>query len=948
MIPDGNGGFNASGHTVSIGFDTPAGVGVGLDITPNGFVGHPTDPYAGQVPSAKVDLTIDGKFIGSYDIPLAENFTMDDIFDPELGGIGSDGLLGDVYGKLRHRDREINEYLQDATGDNYQSAKGWRRAVDPLVLDLDGDGIETVGASGSILFDHEGNAVKQGTGWISADDGILVLDRNGNGLIDGGAELFGDYTDGAALMAGEKSELSAGLRALSSLDTNKDGFFDSLDEKFFSVQVWRDLNQDGISNAGELFSLNEIGVKNIALTPTSTENVALGNGNAVDSYGYYTRTDGTQGVTGDLLLASNAFHRDFTDEVILTTLSQDFVNVAGSGMVRDLRESISINSNIYYLLKGVTVGATRSSALSEMDGVLLEWANTSSMRSSVDYFNGQSGQKSLDVKGTSVDGHVFDIGHILSVMEKFNGELFFSGGDDDVPLRLGNSTWSPVSSGVRLGFEVVLGQEQTALLMKGYEALRLQLYNGVVLDTRLRDYTDELRLGLNEYGEVVLKMDRVAEKVKDALRTEGNLAAIEDLYDLKEGAGGLPLDWNWVDVLVQLGDLTLDRQDFEKQAKSLMGVIFGSAVEGGSADDVIIGTSGDDSLYGNVGNDTLIGGLGDDSLDGGSGTNQLEGGAGDDVLSVNSQARDSVLIGGTGNDTLSGSWYSDTYVFNKGDGHDTVVETSSYSGAVDKVVFGEGIAAGDVRVLRQGSDVVLDLGNGTDSVRLKDWLSGGNENDASSIEQLVFADGTIWTPATLRAMGLTTLGTDAADTLTGWTGNDILLGGDGNDTLSGGSGTDRLDGGAGDDVLSVNSQARDSVLIGGTGNDTLSGSWYSDTYVFNKGDGHDTVVETSSYSGAVDRVSFGREIRLEDAVFTRSGNDLLIALRDSEDQLAVAGWFSSEAAQVEYLDFRDGSVAASEVSSLIDAMAVANASSASFTVSREMQETRLVLASSPI
>ncbi|MGQ5353137.1 calcium-binding protein, partial [Xanthomonas arboricola pv. corylina] len=113
-------------------------------------------------------------------------------------------------------------------------------------------------------------------------------------------------------------------------------------------------------------------------------------------------------------------------------------------------------------------------------------------------------------------------------------------------------------------------------------------------------------------------------------------------------------------------------------------------------------------------------------------------------LSVNSQARDSVFIGGTGNDTLNGSWYSDTYLFNKGDGHDTVVETSSYSGAVDRVVFGEGIAASDVRVLRQGADVVLDLGNGTDSVRLKDWLSGGNENDASSIEQLVFADGTIW------------------------------------------------------------------------------------------------------------------------------------------------------------------------------------------------------------
>ncbi|MBB4595389.1 calcium-binding protein, partial [Xanthomonas arboricola] len=361
-----------------------------------------------------------------------------------------------------------------------------------------------------------------------------------------------------------------------------------------------------------------------------------------------------------------------------------------------------------------------------------------------------------------------------------------------------------------------------------------------------------------------------------------------------------------------------------------------------------LGTDAADTLTGWNGNDLLLGGDGNDTLSGGTGTDRLEGGAGDDVLSVNSQSRDSVLIGGTGNDTLNGSWYSDTYLFNKGDGHDTVVETSTYSGAVDRIVFGEGIAASDVRVLRQGSDVVLDLGNGTDSVRLKDWLSGGNESDSANIEQLVFADGTIWTPATLRAMGLTTLGTDAADTLTGWNGNDLLLGGDGNDTLSGGTGTDRLEGGAGDDVLSVNSQSRDSVLIGGTGNDTLNGSWYSDTYLFNKGDGHDTVVETSTYSGAVDRVSFGSGINLDDTVFTRSGNDLLVTLKGSQDQLAVASWFASDSSQVEYLDFNDRSVAASEVSSLIDAMAVANASSVSFIASRETQETKLMLASSAI
>ncbi|PPT73267.1 hypothetical protein XthCFBP4691_20605, partial [Xanthomonas theicola] len=151
-------------------------------------------------------------------------------------------------------------------------------------------------------------------------------------------------------------------------------------------------------------------------------------------------------------------------------------------------------------------------------------------------------------------------------------------------------------------------------------------------------------------------------------------------------------------------------------------------------------------------------------------------------------------------------------MFNKGDGHDTVVETASYSDAVDKLVFGDGIAASAIRVLREGADVVLDLGNGTDAVRLKDWLTSTSENVSTRIEQFVFADGTVWTSETLKAKGLTTWGTSGDDTLTGWDGDDLLLGGAGNDVLDGGTGTNRLEGGAGDDVLSVSSQSRNSVL----------------------------------------------------------------------------------------------------------------------------------------
>ncbi|WP_267096469.1 calcium-binding protein, partial [Xanthomonas sacchari] len=69
-------------------------------------------------------------------------------------------------------------------------------------------------------------------------------------------------------------------------------------------------------------------------------------------------------------------------------------------------------------------------------------------------------------------------------------------------------------------------------------------------------------------------------------------------------------------------------------------------------------------------------------------------------------------------------------------------------------VFGEGLSADDVRILRDGYDVVLTFGDGTDSVRLKDWLnSAGGENDSARVEQFVFADGTIWTPETLKAKG---------------------------------------------------------------------------------------------------------------------------------------------------------------------------------------------------
>ncbi len=233
------------------------------------------------------------------------------------------------------------------TNTAFLAAKSWTPPRDPLVLD--GDGIETAGIdpTAPVLFDMDGDGIKTATGWIRPDDGIVVLDRNGNGLIDSGRELFGDAT---VLARGARAgQLAAnGFEALADLDLNADGRLDSLDASWGQLRIWRDLNQDGVSQAGELTTLAAQGIARLGAQGTQS-NVNLGGGNTQVMSGSFTRTNGMLGtsgvaeVAGSLLLASNNFYRDFTDEVALTPAAQSLPQMQGSGMVRDLREAMSLD-----------------------------------------------------------------------------------------------------------------------------------------------------------------------------------------------------------------------------------------------------------------------------------------------------------------------------------------------------------------------------------------------------------------------------------------------------------------------------------------------------------------------------------------------------------------------------------------------------------------------------
>ena len=149
--------------------------------------------------------------------------------------------------------------ISGAVNENYNEGQ----QSDPMVLDLDGDGkISTFGLNGflSRLFDHNGDGIRTANGGADSNDGVLVRDLNGNGKIDNGGELFGDNT-----IKQDGTKAKHGFDALQDLDSNNDGVLDANDANFDDLQIWRDLNSDGISQANELQPLSYYQITSINL-----------------------------------------------------------------------------------------------------------------------------------------------------------------------------------------------------------------------------------------------------------------------------------------------------------------------------------------------------------------------------------------------------------------------------------------------------------------------------------------------------------------------------------------------------------------------------------------------------------------------------------------------------------------------------------------------------------
>ncbi len=285
-----------------------------------------------------------------------------------------------------------------------------------------------------------------------------------------------------------------------------------------------------------------------------------------------------------------------------------------------------------------------------------------------------------------------------------------------------------------------------------------------------------------------------------------------------------------------------------------------------SASNTIEGTQFEDDLYGHDG---------DDEIHGRDGSDRLEGGRGDDRL-----------FGEIGNDT---------YVWSKGDGDDTLWDTTANAFETDRLVLTD-VTSSEVSLTRESGNVDLQIVIGAGSsnggtITVINQFYGASYG--RGIEAIQFSDGEVWTldeilertEVRASSTGQHIHGTDYADN---------MIGGSGNDTLddSGGIG--------GDDIL-----------VGGAGNDYLYGDGGSDTYIWSKGDGSDEIRDTDGSLTDIDRLVL-TDVVSGDVTLTRDTGSyhLKITIPDTpEDQtLTVINQFANvnDGQGLETIEFSDG------------------------------------------
>ena len=797
----------------------------------------------------------------SYKLTYDENtgFKFEERKKPDSGsGIISDwgesSSYGDYWDKMQNGSKNNNS-------ENYNNATSVMPPRDPLVIDLNFDGVHPTDVENGVYFDIDNNGFAEKTQWIDSIDGLLVFNRDSDPNITNGSELFSDQV---ILSNGKKSE--NGFEVLEEFDTNGDGIVDKKDNDFDKLQVWIDINHDGSTineNEQELFTLNELGITSISTkyrTDTSVES-----------------DDPNKNVIADVTFENG--ESTHISEHWFDAVSSDTQELNTEGIDDGLTSFGNMHSIGYALEHEETNDLLKLVKRFNMSNNYVE---KRVLTREILYYLTDSTNLDPNSRGGRVDARN------LHVLETIMGVESFIGADGS---SIPNSNAAPILNNVYANFEELY-------------------FNLLNKDSSSAEYIGLIRKKYNdETGETTLDLSYVIEKIDAHISYGWNVD--EMVFSISSFLHNYDTVFK-TSYLNSFKEYYFDRAteiDIMLNASLLMGSDAGDKLNGtnsheiiwaGTGNDIINAAGGDDIIYGRGGDDTINAGDGNDIIRGETGNDILNGGNGDDTYYFENNHGNDIIHDTVGNNKL---------VFTDG------ISADDYNMSIDaKLGFvlthketGETISMPDFLTNPLNYNFVFEgesqIEGGIEDREVIEGTDGDDYLEAGDGFNIFYGGEGNDTLAGGKDMDFM-YGGDGDDLLLGRNGVNVLFGGNGNDTIYDGDDGSYLSGGDGDDFLYGGGGA--DVLDGGAGNDYLQGDHGDDTYIFGKGYDTDTI---NASSGNNTIIIHG--YRASSMINTRNAhNDLIINFgsADSTDCLIIDHFFDYNSNRDFNFVFDDGTV----------------------------------------
>ncbi len=824
-----------------------------------------------------------------------EKFQQGDI----IGGIAEIGIgiataikevVVGVFEAIGEVARGIGNAISSIFGGNDSNdGVGWDIAK-PIILDLDGDGVE-LSIDGSVSFDMDDDGFLETTNWVGADDAFLVLDLNADGSRGVGDGKI-DQTKEVVLAKWLEWDGATDLQALGLFDQspemggNDDGVLSNQDSVWSEFRVWQDANTNGVVDSGELRTLNELGISEIALTYDDGTSFSDGSNDVTifDSTLYgsasYVRNGATvTGGVGDISVAYEASGSTSveTDAAITRTLETGETQVIDKITSSEAADLLLANTSYYG-----AVGDNRANVIS-----------------------GAGVAAPLEIYGEGGDDNLTGGPHADVIIGGAGGDRIEGGYSSD--LLVGGDGMDVITGGKvnlndQIQFNVLVDSPNQFASNSGWGDERWEREIG---DVDGDGYIDAVGFGASDTYVALGQADGSLDgaivatsafgSIDDGWGNEGYERRVADVNgDGRDDIVGFGYSKTYVSLGQANGTFggtfvasdyygttgTWDREEYERRLADFNG--------DGRADIVAFGNTGVYTSFGAadgtfeyplLGTDqfgTVTDYSGVDSVPYFWGNEQYEREVGDvngdgyaDLIGFGADGTYVSLSYGTGYFGLKYLATSD-FGSNTGWGNEAYerrVEDVNSDGYADVIGFGQSATVvsygrsdgtfGPSFVASESMDADIGLGAEQHERRIADVNGDG------------IADAVVFGPNGTGVV-LGEMSDQGADRMFGGGGNDLLKGEHGADLIIGGEGSDTLEGGRGRDTLN-----------GGLGADTLTGGSNDDVFVFSDPNGTSDLV--SDFAVGIDTIDLrGLFHHLADGVALA---DAVTVANDSGDAL---------------------------------------------------------------